>query len=64
MNSNKIDTGISFDMYFKCLQETYALAARATGTDAEDLREAVWNNSITYLSGNLPSKKESANGRL
>ena len=64
MNSNKIDTGISFDMYFKCLRETYALAARATGTDAEDLRGAVWNNSITYLSGNLPSKKESANGRL
>ena len=64
MNSNKADEGISFGMYFKCLHETYALAAQATQTAAEDLREAVWSNSITYLSGNLPSRKESINGRL
>ena len=30
----------------------------------QDINGNLTNNSITYLSGNLPSKKESANGRL
>ena len=64
MDSRKVDRCVSFEIYFECLRETYALASEATGADAEDLRGAVWDNSIRYLSGNFPSKNDSMKGRL
>lgn len=59
----KVDKNISFEMYFKCLRETYAIAAQVTKVEVEDLKETIWNNSIRYLSGNLPSTSEFAKGR-
>ena len=56
--SAKVDKGVSFEMYFKCLHETYALAAQATHTDPGDLAATIWDNSHSYLLGAVPGKSD------
>jgi TatD DNase family protein len=56
MDSSKVDKGISVELYFKCLHETYDLAAQATQTDPGDLAKTIWDNSSLYLLGALPGK--------
>ena len=55
-DSIKVDTSVSFEMYFKYLQETYALAAQATQTDPGVLAETIWDNSSVYLLGAIPGR--------
>jgi len=58
MDSGKVDRGVSFERYFKCLQETYALAAQTTGTEEGDLAKSLWDNSNIYLLGAIPGKSD------